>query len=453
MKPLLEHCSAWMPKYVVAGILALMTLMVIACIGGAGSSDSEITELTTANATLESDLARADEAKEAALAEVDSLTTSIMALESELTAAKTTNDAVAADLARTSAEKDQALAQVDTLRIAKANLEANLTSINEEQGQSLTELETLKSANAALESDLATANEAKEAAQIELETVEAANATLEADLAVANTTNKTLTAQTADLANSIAELESAAGRIEDLQAEISRLEDIREPLIPSTQRTQFVCTGSMEPAITCLDEATHLHNFQPEDIVVGAVISFRPKEECELKDHSGVVVHRVEDIKVEDGEHFYWTKGDNNKAPDNCWIPQGNVVSYITELHKDARPEKADLRNLVNKSQELLAGAQERYEDASQTYKDYCHRWTQAPGECLLREGFEFEWGSYLFDKLEWATQALEYATEYADCYAESARTAFFFEGKYTYFPCAVRVIPLPPLPPLQSIT
>ena len=74
-----------------------------------------------------------------------------------------------------------------------------------------------------------------------------------------------------DRAGSIEELEVM---ITSLRAEITDLKRERSPLLLESGISTFRCTGSMEPKLTCLDSATMLNNFFPEDITVGAIISF-----------------------------------------------------------------------------------------------------------------------------------------------------------------------------------
>ena len=141
----------------------------------------------------------------------------------------------------------------------------------------------------------------------------------------------------------LAELERQA---EGIREQIKELEALREPLIlgpGGRYRGGLRCTGSMEPAITCLDEATWVADFQPEAIVVGATISFAP--DCWGGDGAA---HRVVDVKVEDGVYYYWPKGDNNSEADGCWVPHTDVLAYITEIHRGVRPENAELRQHVN---------------------------------------------------------------------------------------------------------
>ena len=146
------------------------------------------------------------------------------------------------------------------------------------------------------------------------------------------------------------DLEALMRQADALRQEISELEAIREPLVlesDGTRRGWFTCTGSMEPVITCLDEATWLYDFEPEDIVVGATISFNPSCKEDAPDDTGTA-HRVMQIEVRDGVHYYWPKGDANRNDDGCWVPEHHVQGYIVEVHRDMRPANATLRAAVN---------------------------------------------------------------------------------------------------------
>ena len=131
---------------------------------------------------------------------------------------------------------------------------------------------------------------------------------------------------------------------------------------PSTiMRGGFYCTGSMEPSITCLDEVSVQTEFAPEDIQEGFVIEFEPS--CPTGDgleHRGAS-HRAVDVKVEDGKHYYWPKGDANREADGCWIPAADVTGYVVGVHQNARPENQPLRTEVNQAKVALHGLLDRY--------------------------------------------------------------------------------------------
>ena len=100
----------------------------------------------------------------------------------------------------------------------------------------------------------------------------------------------------------------------------------------------------MEPKVTCLDSATWLRNFNPEDIAIGVVIRLTPTPECDLGVAS-CVQPRVMDITEAHRTYYYWPKGDANADADGCWIPDTNVSRYVIELLKDTHPGNNNLRN------------------------------------------------------------------------------------------------------------
>ena len=180
-----------------------------------------------------------------------------------------------------------------------------------------------------------------------------------------------------------ADRDTLLGEIETLNSSIKELQAIRRPLIVQSTTVGFRCTGSMEPKITCLDSATWLHNFDPEDVSVGTVIVFTPVPECELG--TGTLSHRVVDIREDEGTYYYWPKGDANPDADGCWIPHTNVYGYMIELHKDTHPEYSDLRNRVNAAQayrdETLATYKAAEEAYNRRYQEFCGH---DPDACTL---------------------------------------------------------------------
>ena len=164
----------------------------------------------------------------------------------------------------------------------------------------------------------------------------------------------------ADLTTQYADLEEMVGTMAELEERIAALETELKPLVlgvNSRRRNSFLCTGSMEPAITCLDGATWVTPADPADIVVGTTISFDP--DCtEGQVNWRSTAHRVTAIKVVNGVTYYWPKGDANEFADGCWVPYSDVHGYIVELHKGAHPENAFLRDQVNASRVALDEAE-----------------------------------------------------------------------------------------------
>ena len=228
-------------------------------------------------------------------------------------------------------------------------------------------------------------------------------------------------------------MESLQGTVDSLRKEIAELEAKRRPLILSVDRSFFVCTGSMEPKITCLDEATWLENPRPEEITVGTVISFNPNCWEDEPDNSSTA-HRVMDIKVENGVHYYWPKGDAADEPDGCWVPFDHVDGYMIEIHKDVRPENAELRRLVN------AGA-DAYDDAVIAYYALYDQHCERGERCTVP--------SPAYERLVALGETLDAAWDHYDCWLETARKAIYRKGEPPlYLQCR---LPLPPIPPFRG--
>ena len=153
---------------------------------------------------------------------------------------------------------------------------------------------------------------------------------------------------------------------ERLRAEIAALEAKLAPLIIRAEgvtRTYIACTGSMEPTMTCLDEADLVDADDPSEITVGAIIAFEP----DCQDGPGAA-HRVVDVRVEDGQYYFWPQGDANGGPDGCWVPAENVWGYLVALHKNTQPENAPLREYVNAARAEHDGAVAQREAAWADY-------------------------------------------------------------------------------------
>lgn len=156
-----------------------------------------------------------------------------------------------------------------------------------------------------------------------------------------------------------------------LRAVIATLEDDRKALAVQANEMFPVCSGSMEPKITCLDTVVLLENFLPQDIEVGTVISFiPPPEEGEEAAGAAPVLHRVADIKLEDGIYHYWPKGDAWAEPDGYWVPETSVVGYVIELMPGTRPENSALRDLVNRTRKTYANARDNMVAARSSYDE-----------------------------------------------------------------------------------
>ena len=183
-----------------------------------------------------------------------------------------------------------------------------------------------------------------------------------------------LRAQIASLETREAELRAQISSLEQreagLRAVIATLEEDRKALAVQANEMFPVCSGSMEPKITCLDTVVLLENFLPQDIEVGTVISFIPPTEEGAAAGAAPVLHRVADIKHEDGIYHFWPKGDAWEDPDGYWVPQTSVVGYVIELLPRTRQENADLRNFVNRAREQYVAARGRMVEARDRYDE-----------------------------------------------------------------------------------
>ncbi len=284
-----------------------------------------------------------------------------------------------ADLRETKAD----LQQTSNTLVASKEVNANLTReyaalqrVKEEQDDTLVAYEeqrkNLDGELTATRQSLAQSHAEVAKGNVEIEKGSTEIRRLDSELAKANTTISDLATSRQALQRNYNELVAANGTIGTLKAEetwlrneISRLEAVRGPLIlghNDTKRAGFLCTGSMEPAMTCLDEMTWLEDFLPEDITVGTIISFSPDCRDDTPETS-FTAHRVVEITVRNGVHYYWPKGDNNLEADGCWVPEHHVNGYLIEIHKNVNMENEHLRRMVNGAYSAMLNATARYLD------------------------------------------------------------------------------------------
>ncbi|MBI2855713.1 MAG: hypothetical protein HYX93_02565, partial [Chloroflexi bacterium] len=283
------------------------------------------------------------------------------------------NETLAANLETTTAQLASKIAENETLA---ANLETTTAQLTSKVAENETLTANLETTTAQLTSKVAE-NQAL-AANLETTTAQLTSKTVDYEV---------LVSENGQLEEVKAKVGTLQSQVSSLQSEIASLLGQRSPLIVETYTAGFYCTGSMEPKITCLDSATWLANFRPQDVVVRAVISFTPTAECNLSGSGRPVARRVMDIKMEAGIYYYWPRGDANPQDDGCWIPQTNVNGYIIELHKNTNPENQALREKVNSASAARDTTLQRYEEKeaiyNQKYLEYCGSQT---GTCTLPE-------------------------------------------------------------------
>ena len=230
------------------------------------------------------------------------------------------------------------------------------------------------------------------------------------------------------------------GTAAELEERIAKLEERLKPLVGAMDRERsswFACTGSMEPAITCLDRVWLVPPTDPEDIVVGVVINVDPH--CGEGDGDGRgVAHRVTGIKVRNGVHYYATKGDAISRVDTCWIPYSDVLEYLVAVDKDVYPENTELRIQVNgalaafRAEQVRVGAvEQRHLAARQAYFTLieqicgegvsfgnCPQMTDAQ-EQHIRDSYDHS--EDLYDEFRAASRELDAARRHWECWYRNA--------------------------------
>ncbi len=267
--------------------------------------------------------------------------------------------------------------------------------------------------------ELATTSEALSETSADLEST---SRQLDTTTTRLNDTTTELNDTKADLAETSTQLGTVTHDLTQLEDRVVDLEAVeamiaeRTPLIPQTSIGGFTCTGSMEPKITCMDEARWLDNYDPNDIVVGAVIDFTPAD-CD-PDATDRISHRVIEIRMEGGLAFR-AKGDNNPRDDDCCITPENVYGYITALYKDVRPEFGPVRDRVNTAYDATQLTYAAWEKADKEYGDYVSR--RCPNYVCPRDGV-YRKAKGLYDAMEAARVKHAEAVKQWECKIEEAK-------------------------------
>ena len=301
--------------------------------------------LRTDIAGLESDIAGLED-------DIDGLEDNVALLEVGKAKLELTVQGLETANANLTEERDDAIARGDALLLDKEHLTTDLAVAR-------TNNENLLATNASLHSDLSDA-------RAESDNLQTNNLELSGDLNTARIEYRTLQ----DAVGTVEELQSTA---DGVRGQIVELEEKLRPLILSWDSRGtggFLCTGSMEPTLTCLDTMTWITEFDPSVIVEGSIISFNPRcsETHADKDDIGTA-HRVIDIRVENNIYHFWPRGDGNEEDDGCWIPHGNVGAYAVEFFPNTRPENAELRLAVLTARDAYRAIRDEH---SALYLRYC---------------------------------------------------------------------------------
>lgn len=100
----------------------------------------------------------------------------------------------------------------------------------------------------------------------------------------------------------------------------------KDPNFKPTVSLYTIISGSMEPTIHVYDVVLNQAVNNPEEIKVGDVITFISTSSIS---EGLTVTHRVQDIKIINGEYEFVTKGDYNPAPDSSTAKYGNVIGRV----------------------------------------------------------------------------------------------------------------------------
>lgn len=87
-----------------------------------------------------------------------------------------------------------------------------------------------------------------------------------------------------------------------------------------------IISGSMEPTIHVYDVVVNTAVTNPEDIKVGDVITFISTSYIS---EGLTITHRVQDIKIVNGNYEFVTKGDNNPVADGSTAKFDNVIGKV----------------------------------------------------------------------------------------------------------------------------
>lgn len=446
---------------VVLGVAVVLMMRIGGLTSDLDTARADISKLDSEKASLEASLSSADESnrdltetlgeartqisdlsdtKKSLEGEVATLSTDKKGLQLDLDAAHVEIDGLAKVRDGLTGELETATSQVASLSEDKRGLELDLSSAQSRIGTLESDVEAITEAKGMVESSLEAANKTNSSLSASLRTarseigdletenvaLELANGDLQSRLSSSEANNERLTTKNQELQAIV----DAVDTIEALTAEILELQLQREPLIPHIERQGFGCTPSMEPKLTCLDEANWLYNFRPEDIVVGSVIAFGNVDECGF-DPDTYISHRVMDIKIEDGVYYFWPQGDNNRGPDECWVPDSQIRAYLLEVFKNVRPENAELRDNVLEAKAYYDEAYDDYEEADAKHvaameawaeecgiddweTDTCSTWTATLDRLWKKADVLWKWSDYYY-------KVRDSRYQYFDCWGQRA--------------------------------
>jgi signal peptidase I len=104
--------------------------------------------------------------------------------------------------------------------------------------------------------------------------------------------------------------------------------------------TRPLCSGSMEPTITCDDLLILYEPQSPTDLDEGDIIYFRkPTPDCTSYLEGRFTLHRISDVISNAQGLWFQTKGDAFVNPDRCLVPADAVQFKLLTTVRNARTD------------------------------------------------------------------------------------------------------------------
>jgi len=218
----------------------------------------------------------------------------------------------------------------------RASLEADLAATEAEALRLTTALDVLDADRDELRSALADA-------QVELGRSQQHATTVEAALAQ---TSQALNELQAD-----GDLTELLDAYHDLSAQVARWDQLQpvsstelpgpalyiDRSIREVVTTKAICSGSMEPTITCSDLLVLFKPSSVTELDVGDIIYFKqPSSDCGSTVEGRFVLHRIDRVVSNAQGIFFQTKGDAFSVPDACLVPIDDVMYELLATVRDS---------------------------------------------------------------------------------------------------------------------
>ena len=105
--------------------------------------------------------------------------------------------------------------------------------------------------------------------------------------------------------------------------------------------TRAICSGSMEPNITCDDLVILYRPATISDLAVGDIIYFRKRSaDCSGSLEGRFTLHRIESLVIGPDGISFRTRGDALSAPDQCLVPEADVLLKLLTTVRGGRIEE-----------------------------------------------------------------------------------------------------------------